>query len=1239
MDLRISSTGVRDGELIEAIPSKDKNGKLKETQNKGSVFKIKGYYPPCKKYVNELLEDTEKVKFYLNNFPFFAKMTYDQRVSWLKENAQDPEKPYICDFDIKLKIISLGGSAIKKSFTEDQISTLIGGNPNDPEGYWDATEFHNFFPRKPGSKAFRHSMFLRPSNWRLKPVPPQKDFNGVIIDPITLEMKQGIATLKDTSDQLMKLKAEGDLEVGIYYKHSVTPPNFVKLWEHFKLDKGIMDYVKSLISWFPPSLHKSLIQKLIRTCATHVTLPPPNGFPLSSNEKEKDEEFTVPAREVLAASFELLYIKKKTFSPTKGRSVSGQESASKRLAVSITEDSRCTNYKAICTMFCCAYVAQNGETWHPPHEVFIEWMTAGFEALEDKRMYKYETRPSDLSIKDWSPYSIAYMIINSIGSFTTDVGMMSDIATNKGELEPFNEESEWLKQVKRTVPLVHCIDQHSFTEVAHFINSGFVNLNNEDYNEVMCNFWDYGVGWNPRKPKYNAWTLENRKSDYVEAVLLSQKLVWNNRTLKPIDMGETKGKTSIVYTVDNAWLASFIGMNEIKKQEKLGDGVITSTFYVSIDPDSIDEDSLVNSVKTIRKPLRVPNGLTEIDDDMIESITEDFNKVLELGIKLKSIPKSLSSFKGSILKLVNGKYMIDGVDWNIKRNLAINFNVYDHPIPIPGSKSFELDVYQHSFRYTGDGIHSKVNEYLPKFVSSLDIRVINRFIIYTSSFSSKVKLYHIGRTGKGTSYGVNPADTQVNLMLSYLCCLYPGAIRREGTYFRVTSGPLFWTVVDSIKAYSRGKTLELFGQPQTNEWSITPGHEEKRELRPLQVGAIDSLIHDKNQKIQTIWIKMGLGKTAIITNYISQLIKEKKMPPYCLYIFPHEGHNSIINEFNMLGLKHVHLDQNGGSKKLIPGVVNFVYMHHLIKMDIDDLRKNSPNALIVIDEFHGVFSETAKKTMVALEIAKLSFKCITMTGTIFKNKNIRELIEWLSLCVKFEVTEANFWIAISSIISGREDLGIVVERESINAKVPDEMMKAYLKVVPPKMGGTATKIDFMEALKVSRVVVNKNMVEYALAYLPTGVRSYIIADNIRVQEEMGKLIESYPPFKCPHTGVMRKAKVHLIGKGNSVNFLPNTPNLPDIVITTSHYSQGYNLTACTLMIRGVSFSNQATREQLEYRMIRFGQTAKVVKIVIFHALLLSYVHNRYESERGMSKSIDLLADLTGEKVSKALFRK
>jgi hypothetical protein len=432
------------------------------------------------------------------------------------------------------------------------------------------------------------------------------------------------------------------------------------------------------------------------------------------------------------------------------------------------------------------------------------------------------------------------------------------------------------------------------------------------------------------------------------------------------------------------------------------------------------------------------------------------------------------------------------------------------------------------------------------------------------------------------------------------CAWYPAALEWATHKFVVKHGPLFWSLTEQILAHP----------PQLSSNWKSGHHLDKRVLWEHQREAVERL--HSNNNLNIIWIPPGLGKTLIITTYIQQLIERGRMLTYCIYTLPPSAIETVKAEFDMLGLEHVHLDMRQsakGNKQLVPNKVNFIYHDHLRLANLDEIRRLAPNMLFINDEFHKTIAAKTIRTSTALELATLAGRTIAMTGTLIKDTNVAELNEWLKLAVDFEVTEKNYWIAIASIISRKVSTKVVINRDVYEIKLNESEKVEYLKVVPPKLGGTATQINFRRAVDISYEAITSGILDMIEQYLKHKFPVFVVAKDRNHQKLIAEQItaKGYSVFK--------------IEKDSYANFTPNTPRVPDVTITTPQHAEGYNMTAYKVMIQGVYFSNQATREQLERRINRIDQTAQSVRIITLHAGILSYIHNHYEKARNLSQAL------------------
>jgi hypothetical protein len=1076
---------------------------------------------------------------------------------------------------LKLKFIKISGTFMLSALTQEQIDMLLKGNPNDPQGYWPIETVYNMFPRKPGSRARKHTLIFRPNNWSL--TTSDSGSKASSYSGIYFHLENGIlyngSIIKPSNGFIFPVKmAIGDVAIVATEKgEPITYQRLETISESLGVNVTEMRLIKAQLEWFTPSVHKSLIQKCIRTRAKQVDF---FGTKYSCSS-------------VLITSFCMLMVHPGAFVHNIQRFVSGIESALKRLAVAINEDSYIADPKYISTLYAATWIVQNEAQlgWNPSENLLKIWIQTALVALNEPRMYKYDWHnPGQLT--QINNLTLNYSLLQAIGSFPSDVNMLLSIANNQGIPEQYIDINN-----ERIMPIVHCIDHHSYTDIAHYFSMPTVERVG-NYSDLFTLIWNDVVGYNPRKEKYSTSGLfVGNLTDIQQEIRNAQEITWLTHSRLPVPMVKSPiGVTTINYKLKDSWLASFVGPIEYR--------VPSGTAITMIHPDDI------YSYTAVKRPSRDVNANPELTEEEKSLAIEQLKGQLRMGIVPQNIPETLRMLKGIHITYNNEIYLVNNYPWDIFKNLSIQIGVFDYEIT--------PNLLRQACTETGSGLHKECHVKFKELLTTFSLPALKRALLYLSSFNSEVELHHIGRDGTGTEYAVSVYDTHVNHLLSLICAIYPGVLGKHKNKYQIKIGPVFWNLVDYIRKLSTtgisDQVIAYWGRPNP----------ERRQLWEHQKEAIDKLITTKEQgkSLRIIWIPPGLGKTAIITNYISRLIITGKMPQYALYTLPPSALETVKREFTFLGIPFVHLNmtvQAGGQKPLQAGVVNIIYHDHLRMSDMNQIRTIAPQMLFIVDEFHKTLNKTLR-TSFALEIARLSSDTIAMTGTLIKDTNVEDLIQWVEQTVDFEVTTKNYWVAVSSIISRKVETKVVVDRQVIEAKMTSEELNDYYSVVPKTLGGMASKIDFRQAVQYSYQTITREIIRYIMFHLQNNVPVFVVARNIAHQEEIRNILNQ--------NGIQ---DIFLIGTGRSISLTPMDPPpgtyVPRVVITTTQHAEGYNMTRFIVMITGVYFSNEATREQLERRINRIDQISPQIRIIIIHAGIISYIHANYEKARSLSAAI------------------
>ena len=869
MTTRIYSTGIRSGEYIIGAPG--------QKQVSGTVIQIRGSYPPSKLGVSEL--DDVVIRDIFNLLPFFSNKTYEQRRVWLESNAIENKDLYMEDVPgLELRFVKISGQFFLKSLSQEQLDLLLRGNPSDPQGYWPIRTVYDMFPKKPGSKARKHTLIFRPNNWSLQPEETRSNiFTGLYFDMDELVLKNGTINSPGylrvfKTQRLQSLTPE-------YAAYSRTVRTNDLTWDHILSLLGeygpYMNQFRPIIDWFPPPLLKSLIQKLIRTRCLYVEH---NGI-------------TYNPSACLLTAISLLALHPGSFVPNIQRFVSGLESASKRIAVSICEDGYLENTGCLALLYISASIAQQDKEWRPTDTMLMFWFQSALISQRDPRIFDYDWKTFS-GIKQWNNLSFSYLVLAEVRSFDSDINMVGSIAEREGKARtPLFE-----TRLMETMPLIHCVDQHTYTEIAHYMHySGL------PYNEIFGRIWDRVVGVNPRVAKYQDWTIG---PDVIE-IREAQRLVWLEKTTIQRLRVESDRVVKFTYRLDPSWIAGLIGPMETR--------VGAHTIIVVCRTDDVYQYTAV------KKPSRDEKTVTELSDEDKSQAIESVKRKLEAGWRLNHVPSTLAHFTNAVIYLRGSYESVDmepeyyiqlsnGVvmGWREAINLSYEFHTHSYSAP-----SVEDGII-----YTGNGIMEEADTEFAKIISRTNPNILRRLATYLEGFRTNIELHRIARDGSGIEYAVLPEDTGVHEIMSYICCLYPAALMHNDRKFIVKNGPLLWSLRDKLKHDGVGTSWAIPGPDGRSMWE----HQKDVLSTMIRRAALGKRGH-------LLWLPVGTGKSLITTNYIRKLIEMGKMPAYCVWTLPPSAVDSIRRELEMahLGYQIIDMTQKGGNKVLKAGDCEYYF--------------------------------------------------------------------------------------------------------------------------------------------------------------------------------------------------------------------------------------------------------------------------------------------------------------------------
>jgi len=952
----VLSSGIRTGEIIQGT----------RTQSKGVRITIRGLYPPSRQHIDHTV-----IRDAFNNIEFFSAMTFDERLKWIEENATDDEYLYLSDTDIELKFEAIENEFWERQLTPEQITTLTNGE------YFRMKDVYATFPRKEGSKALRHTLVFRPGLWELIPEKPKISlFAGIVINLDN-------CVIEDTTFRSKNYAYTNVVET---YFGEVGYVSEVKIksltWEHVSsLTDLNLEPVYKQIKWFPPSMHKSFIQKIIRTRCKRL---------------EHDGVY-YDSKVALIASLAMLVIHAGSFVPNIQRFVTGTESAFKRIGVVIAEDSRVSDREGLALMFACGLLAQRDNLWKPSDYVITKMFALALEALKSERMYKYSFEDADIELE--TPLSYCAAFLKETKSFLWDIYMVKQIAKNDGRLRKRVE----LPTYFETIPMSHCIDFHAYPGMAHLMDEY-----SSSYSEISKGIWRGVSGINPRKIEHA--DAFQQHDEFIRDVRHAQLLSWKLFNSDRIERKST-GFIKCTNTIDESWLAGMVGSIEVK--------VGHSTFYVVMKVDDLYDFNV------IKKPSRDKKSNPEPTTEESAQAIEKAKIILRKGVLLTV--SNLPVFKGKSVKLVNDEYTIQGKSWSDAVDME-----YNDPVV----RKIEPSV-ENAVMTTGVGRIRNADNTVDEILKELDVDDLNRINMYMSNVRGVIQIYKIGRDGTGIDYAVKPTDTSAFHFFSKLACLYPGSIELRQNGFLILNGPVIWDIRDKVKSLCTTEVRSIVNWGVVEDDRVLYQHQVEavsNMINKVDKGNAIWIPVGQGKTLIVIRYILELIEQQRMFSYCVYTL-----PPSALKSVKAEflTHNFKCNVMDMR--------EDGKNQTLKPGVINFVYHDHLRQGTLlDQFKKIASDTLFVVDEFHKQLSSKTIRTSVTLEMVRLSGDFIALSGTIIKDGDTTPLIAWLEQVVSFEVTPKNYYVAIGALISRKVTLPIEVDRQEIDCPMLSKKYKSVV---------------------------------------------------------------------------------------------------------------------------------------------------------------------------------------------------
>lgn len=1155
--LSVELTGAVAGETIVGVHNITK---------KAVILILSGTISPHGKELNLMRLNKFRYQLFLqalSSIPRFSYLSLQERDEWLLLHQADSDDDVV-DSDTVIKVIEFGDSDINYKISEENQQQLL------TKSEWYPYEILEMFPRKAGSKARRHSLFFLLQFWKVQTIEIIKNFNGLMINSVTGKfLTKREFNLHNNNYKLVRFSKDICVNIDASKKRPSKQEVLTLVSSLTNTTLDDINEINKIFECFTPAGYKSLLQKIIRYQSLQISL--------------LDETLYDSYLILLIMSTNLIF-HPGSFVPDLNKFVGGLESFTKRLVVSICEDSYTDNFDLLLSLMSIAYVAPK-ITYNFTIEQVKEWFILEREVLKTNKIFVYDTdfiEPFENTNNNDTLYLLA-IFLDKVKSFPSDLFMFRDIALQGGSYQ------DGYKSRPATMPIYHCIDHHVVPDIGYFYS--YETVDKLNFDKLFNNIFGKVTGVNSRKRSLMFNSFLNETQNAQRLCFLSMQSNCKNKFLERIEMKETSDEKLIIsLSFDRSWISGLLGSIEVK--------IGSVTCIVTLDVDNLYIRRIV------RRPSRDVKE-TELTEQQKVQAENKFLEMIRVGLKLNKCTPPSRLLENCVIKLIEDRYYIirNKIQNDLDDYQSVDFNIsLLEPVK-------ELKI-ENSFIYYGNGFVRDHEEQLKSLIDGLDNRIIQRLLNFISGNKPIIEMYKISRDGGNRGLSVLNIDVIVFEILCKLTLIYPKILSKGKLLsFRVQSIMLLNWLRDRIIEYIPEIKYDI-------EWNLQP---DSRIPFKHQQEALNEMIDRNNmyKKGKVLWLNIGLGKTKIVFDYIYHLYENNQLPNYIIYTYPKSAYESILTEakFYNFATAVINGNKTSKSKTFLKGHINFVEHDQLRKLVFDNIIEES---IFIIDESHKVLAET-KRTSNALELAKLSVDFISLTGTPVTDNKVYKLINWLELIQNFEVNENNFFSAAASAVQKHVDNVAKEEIIEILAELTPEENTAYVSLVSENLGGRNTDSSYHELREASIIcytAATRVMIAEIIKILKKETGIFVVAKDRNHQDQIKRLLLKY----------LGEDEIFLINKNQSICLTPASRETYRVVIAALNTSDaGYSLTKYKTMITSVYPSNLSKRRQIVGRINRVGQVSKTIKNIVVHCGILSYLLKYHHESQSLEIALRAMA--------------
>jgi hypothetical protein len=1026
--LPVWKTGVHSHELVTGTSKSGVN------ENEGTTFEIEFedmvFLPPSRDWYKPENEAEDRIMIRDRVTGFLKTMEFEDRWNWIQENMS--AEHYISDYNARIRFLSISGAFLKLK-NEDQVKL----NSHD---WLPMSEVMNMFPRKPGSKAKRHTLIFRGSIWAVQGSQNEVEAD-VYYDLVNAEFME-----TKSRDRVCLVDVNG-VRVGV-----CDGPASV---DYGQYDEDI----EKRIQWFTPGILKSVIQKSIRVFPVNVAIG--------------DRHY--PTEDVLLTAFLMLMNHPGSFVPDLRAFVRGSESALKRLAISAIEDSYMPKER-VQSLFLGALAARTGWVFSDEYvQLCCQW---ALETLTPSYLVYDWRHLKSTELDDES--QLLLESLTTLGSFETDVNMVRSCLEN----DWIYETPEFHRYV--TMDVQHAFDHHCTTDVVYLLD--IPNIHPEDAVRLI---WDESSALNPRK----------RIFEINEDVKTAQTRYWLLKTEIPVHEELSSGELELPRRLDDAWIAGEIGPIEHRVggsavQSFFHPDDVSAIVTIRApsrakDQPQLTEDELKTAELFVRqkfsRPVRIKDERLNIDNDFVFEdgffIIVDNERVPWSDYCSQTI--SLPTYDGFGYTNVFDEHLAfmaevqsDFVnpDWET----CILEYIRDLPPEFPMRlsvylRTIAMEIAPYKIGRDGKGTYESVN--------AMDAYVFRFLCLCCYLIPAAIELKH-----------------DRSLSLSFTIKNVSVWNRLRSMIFELTSSAALNDWSNEVRSAFKRRNLEYHGDWSLSEFDDRTLRDHQRQaverIMSRSVsgkrGNIIWIPVGGGKTFIVVNVLFELMKRCAMPEYVVY-----SLPPSAFESVINEFRRSDVLPVHIMDVTKTGQKRGMGRPK--PFHVNFI-KHDGLRVIREELLSISSRTYLILDEFHMMMDTGTQRTSVALELSKTANDFIAMTGTLIKDKDPQGIIEWVGQTVEIELTDKNYTVAVASTISNVVDHGIHEEYTLYDAGVPEG--HPYWSMVDASLGGTAPKTDFRNAVNVCYGITEECIFEIAMTILTEESNVFVVALNSAMQARL-----------------------------------------------------------------------------------------------------------------------------------------